>query len=100
MPQFLRTLIRRFRALRYIDPERDWITLLIISAILLSGVVVWNMYVFDTVANGGIIGSPPAAESPIFSQSSLDAIHTVFENRAAEEAKYLTDEYHYIDPSQ
>lgn len=84
----------------YIDPERDWITILIMSAVLLSGIVVWNLFVFDTVASGGVIGSPPAAESPMFSQSSLDAIRTVFENRAAEEAKYITDEYHYADPSQ
>lgn len=92
--------LRRLRSLSDIDPERDWIMLLIAAIIMLVIIVVWNAYVFDTVAGGGVIGSPATTVSPVFSQSSLDAIRTVFENRAAEEAKYISDVYHYADPSQ
>ncbi len=52
-----RTLFsKRDEASSRLDPERDWIMLLILSAIALTGIVVWNMWAFDTVANGGIIG--------------------------------------------
>jgi hypothetical protein len=93
------SFFKRIRSLSAIDPERDWIMLLIISILMLAAIVVWNAFVFDTVATGGVIGAPTATAPPVFSQSSLDAIHTVFANRAAEEAKYITDVYHYADPS-
>ena len=82
-----------------IDPERDWIITLIISAILLISLVVWNVWAFDTVANGGVIGSPATNVKPVFNQASLDAIHTIFTNRADEEQKYVSGTYSFIDPS-
>lgn len=97
---FFTQRVRRLGSLSSLDPERDWIILLIVATIVLIIVVVWNAYVFDTVATGGVIGSPTTTAAPVFSQSSLDAIHTVFENRAAEETKYTSDVYHYADPSQ
>jgi hypothetical protein len=100
MTTFFSHLSNRMRSLSSADPDRDWIILLIIATITLTGIVVWNAYAFDTVANGGVIGPASTAPAPVFSQSSLDAIHTVFSNRAAEETKYLLDTYHYADPSQ
>jgi len=100
MRNFLSPFLQRARILSSRDPERDWILLLIISIITLTGIVVWNIFVFDTVANGGVIGAPVTNTTPVFSQSSLDAIHTVFANRAAEETKYIGEGYHYADPSQ
>lgn len=97
------TLTRYFRSMRSlsaIDPERDWIVLLILSLIMLAIIIVWNAYAFDTVAGGGVIGTPSSSSAPVFSQSSLDAIRTVFANRAAEETKYATGVYQYSDPSQ
>ncbi|MHB8860590.1 MAG: hypothetical protein ACYC48_02545 [Minisyncoccota bacterium] len=96
-----RTLFsKRDEASSRLDPERDWIMLLILSAIALTGIVVWNMWAFDTVANGGIIGSPATSTTPVFNQSSLGAIHTIFANRAAEEEKYASSTYSFTDPSQ
>lgn len=100
MTPFFDRLARRARSLSAIDPERDWIMLLILSVIVLSGVMVWNAFVFDTVVQGGVIGAPLPNSAPLFSQSSLDAIHEVFANRATEEEKYLSDVYHFADPSQ
>lgn len=91
---------QRMHSLSAIDPERDWIILLILSVIVLAAIVVWNAFVFDTVVRGGVIGTPPQNSAPVFSQSSLDAIHEIFANRAAEEEKYLSDGYHYADPSR
>lgn len=100
MNAFLEHLKQRSHSLTVIDPERDWIVLLILSTIILAGVVVWNAFVFDTVVQGGVIGAAPSAPAPVFNQSSLDAIHEVFANRAAEEEKYLSGGYQYADPSR
>ncbi len=90
---------KRARSLPQIDPARDWLIVLIISTIALVGITVWNAWAFDVVASGGVIGSPAATTTPVFSQSSLDAIHAVFANRATEEEKYLSGVYSYADPS-
>jgi len=92
-------LAKRIRAFSHLDPERDWIVLIIISTIAFIIIVVWNAWAFDTVAGGGVIGSTAANTPPVFNQTSLDTIHTIFADRAAEEEKYVSDVYHYIDPS-
>ncbi len=83
-----------------LDPTRDWLTMLTLSAILFAGIIVWNAWTFDTVASGGVIGAPVTGSTPVFSHSTLDAIHAIFTARATEEAKYQTGVYTYADPSQ
>ena len=82
------------------DPARDWIVVLICSAIVLAGVIVWNVWAFDTVARGGVIGSVELSSPEVFNRSFLDAVHPIFEKRAAEATKYETGVYRYADPSQ
>jgi len=84
----------------HLDPARDWIVALILSVIALAGIIVWNAWAFDTIANGGVIGTPSTNVQPSFNQASLDAIHTIFDSRAAEEAKYVAGVYRFADPSQ
>lgn len=64
------------------------------------GIVVWNVWAFDTIANGGVIGTTATSTPPVFNHSSLDAIRAVFQMRAVEETKYVTGVYRYADPSQ
>ncbi len=82
------------------DPARDWMTLLTLSVIILAGIIVWNVWAFDTVASGGVIGAPATSIPPAFDQNALDAIHTIFANRAEEEKEYSMGAYHFVDPSQ
>lgn len=84
------------------DPVRDWLALLTLSVIALASIIVWNLWTFETVVGGGAIGAAPAntAPSTMPDRASLDAIHALFESRAAEEAKYATGVYRYADPSQ
>ncbi|MBI4088594.1 hypothetical protein HY415_00680 [Candidatus Kaiserbacteria bacterium] len=82
------------------NPTRDWLVLLIFSAIALAGIVAWNVWAFQTVAGGGVIGAPVTGAPQAFNPSSLDTVRAVFESRAAEEAKYRTGAYRYADPSQ
>ena len=99
---FFNTIIAFFKRGRFsagIDPVRDWLTLLTLSAIALVGIVAWNIWAFDTVANGGSIGAPISATPSAFNSASLDAIRDIFQNRAAEEAKYATGVYRFVDPS-
>ena len=93
------SFLKRLRPGERIDPARDWMLLLILSTIILAGGIVWNAWAFDTVANGGVLGSPAPKPQPVFKRSSLDSINSIFSARAAEEAKYETGTYRYADPS-
>lgn len=92
--------LRRLRPGGLQDPARDWLVLLISSVIVLAGIIVWNVWAFDTVASGGAIGSAEPKATPLFSRATLEEIRTIFADRAAEEAKYVTGVYRYADPSQ
>lgn len=88
-----------FRSFSRPDPKRDWHTALLISAMLLAGIIVGGVWAFDTVARGGIIGAPLPPASSVMNQASLEAIHAIFADRAAEEAKYVSGVYRFSDPS-
>ena len=82
------------------DPERDWMGMLALSIIAFAGIVVWNIWTFDKVAEGGVIGDAVTRPSATVNRPSIDSIRGVFEKRATEEAKYVTGVYRYTDPSQ
>ena len=82
------------------NQTRDWLILLIFSGIAFLGIVIWNVWTFETIANGGIVDTSVIKTPPIFDRSSLDTVRAIFENRAAEEIKYEKGTYHYADPSQ
>ena len=93
--------LKRFRADTPQDPVHDWLVLLILSMILFIGIIVWNVWAFDTVANGGVIGADITTSSPqVLKHLQLETIKDTFEQRAIEEAKYQDGTYRYVDPSQ
>lgn len=94
------SFLKRLRGGAQQDPVRDWLTMLTLSIVACTGIIVWNIWAFDTVARGGSIGSAVIHAPPIFSRSSLDAVHAIFEKRALEDARYETGAYRYADPSQ
>lgn len=96
----LATFVARFRYGKQLDPARDWIALLTLAALLFAAILVWNAWAFDTVVNGGIIGSAPAKVAPVFNSDSLAAIRALFDRRAEEESKYVAGGYQFADPSQ
>lgn len=98
--RFLRSTLDRLRYGPRVDPARDWLVLITLGAILFAGILAWNIAAFDTVASGGVIGSPFRVAPQAFSRSSLDEIQKVFTDRAAEEAKYQGGTYRFADPSQ
>ena len=92
--------IKRFFSGAFRDPERDWMGMLAIAVTVFAGIVVWNIWTFETAANGGVIGTATTSPATSFNRSSLDAVDAIFSNRSAEEAKYRTGVYRYSDPSQ
>lgn len=102
IPSLAFSLLERARRAARADPTRDWLALITISVIALAGIIVWNIWAFETVAGGGAIGAAPAttASLAVPDRAALDAIHALFESRAVEKAKYSTGAYRYADPSQ
>lgn len=94
------SLLKHLHSKKRIDPMRDWLALLVCAVMTLAGIIVWNAWAFDTVANGGVIGSSATSTPSVFDDSSLDAIRKTFSTRAEEEVKYRTGIYRYADPSQ
>ncbi|MDP2665613.1 MAG: hypothetical protein Q8P23_03190 [bacterium] len=92
--------LKRLHSRASFDPVRDWLMMLTLSAIALVGIIIWNVWAFDTIVGGGTIGAPITRAPAAFSKTSLDAITAIFANRAAEEAKYEIGVYRFMDPSQ
>lgn len=91
--------MKRIRFGIFGDSVHDWLVLLAVSTIALVSIIVWNAWAFDTVANGGALGSLQVKAPEVFKKSSLETIRTIFENRAVEEAKYESGVYRFTDPS-
>lgn len=95
----LESVLKHFRYGARIVPARDWFVLVSFATVILAGVISYHLWLFDNVANGGVIGQARVQAPPVFSRSSLDAIQKIFSDRASEEAKYATGVYTFIDPS-
>lgn len=100
LPHLIGVYFKRMRSTASFDPIRDWFILLTVSTLALIGIIIWNIWAFDTVAAGGTIGTPATKTPAIFNNSSLDTIRSIFDKRAAEEEKYVTGAYRFADPSQ
>lgn len=94
------SFISRQRERAYVDPVRDWLVVLTVSIFVFIGLVVWNVWAFDTVVRGGTIGTVATSTPATINQSSLHEVYTIFEKRAEEKARYVTGVYRYTDPSQ
>ncbi len=95
-----RLFLARVRSEVRQDPVRDWLVILILAVLAFVSIVVWNIWAFDTVAHGGIIGPDTRGAQSGLDKSSINSIHDVFTKRAAEVSKYITGVYRYADPSQ
>ena len=84
----------------HVRPVRDWFALLGIGMVLLVGILLYNVWMFDRLASGNVIGTQIISTPSLFNRSSLDAIQKVFADRSAEETKYLNGTYTFSDPSQ
>lgn len=82
------------------DPVRDWIAVVTMSILILIGIIVWNVWAFETIAAGGTLGKTTVPPSVSFTPSSLSSVTSIFSTREEEQNKYLTGVYRFADPSQ
>ena len=96
---YLQTLLSRLSYGSRLNPARDWGVLLSLTALVLVLIIGWNVWAFQTVVNGGVLGGAVASSPPVISQTSIDALRTLFSDRAAEEMNYAAGIYRFTDPS-
>ena len=82
------------------DPARDWYLLLLLTGVGIVAIILWNIYLFTTVASGGTIGTPASTPSQTVEQSAFDTVREIFLMRDSEEANYKSGVYSYTDPSR
>lgn len=80
--------------------RRDWLVALSIAGVMLLVSAFWNYWTFSRVESGETLGQAATATPSGFDKSSLDLIRQVITSRAGEEARYLSGEYRFIDPSR
>jgi len=97
---YIRSIFFRFSYGSRRNPTRDWSVLLGVSTLALIAIAAWNLWAFETVVNGGTLGSAATSTPPVFSQASINTIHDLFAARAGEDVKYLDGSYRFSDPSQ
>lgn len=97
---FLASLASRFRFEADADPARDWRVLLGFFALAFAVVIVWNVWAFQTIVGGGVLGEAGVAAPPSFDQAAINALPSALQSRAAESAKYTDGRYRFADPSK
>ncbi|MGH7175171.1 MAG: hypothetical protein ACREGR_02330 [Minisyncoccia bacterium] len=84
----------------HIDPERDWLILLVTVLLLLAASAIGNALLYRAAVVGApIVGAGPASASGV-SQDALDKAEAALSDRATEEQKYESGTETFIDPSQ
>lgn len=79
-----------------LNPERDWILLITVAALLLLASLAWNVWLFYRVTNGDAIGT--ANVSAPINPASIDTVNALFQKRAEMETEYKNG--HFVDPSK
>jgi hypothetical protein len=78
-----------------LNPARDWLVLVSISAVLLLMSLAWNAWLFNRVTNGAAIGT--ATSTPTLNPAAIDSVNELFQKRATIETEYKNA--HFVDPS-
>jgi hypothetical protein len=79
-----------------IMPERDWLRLVSVAILLFIASLGFNFWYFTYLTSGGAIGVTSTA--PAVAPPSVDGVQKIFQNRAAEQARYQSG-YTFVDPS-
>lgn len=79
-------------------PQRDWVLLLGVTLILFIALSAWSYLSFLRAVRADESSAVDAAAAAT-TGTSLEGVRAVFEERAAERARYQT-ERHFIDPSK
>ncbi|MEA2701796.1 MAG: hypothetical protein QOE22_505 [Candidatus Parcubacteria bacterium] len=92
-------ITKNLKGLHYgtaLRPSRDWLVVLTLTFVLMLASVAWNLWTFAKVTGGEPIGTEAPQQTA--GTASTDEVVKLFEERAAEEARYRND-YRFVDPS-
>jgi hypothetical protein len=95
----LKTRISRY--LRYGDhirPQRDWLFIMGMGAILFIVSASWSYWIFHRVSAGESLETQ-AGGAPTINAATLESVKAIFDTRSAERAHYQND-YRFVDPSR
>lgn len=94
---FFLSLLKTKGATR-LNPQRDWIVVLIGGLILILSSVWWNTWFFFSTLHDASVVLTPVHEENI-DTAVIEKAKVFFETRAQEAQRYKT-EYRFIDPSK
>ncbi len=97
LPPALQKILKKLRLgghSGHADPARDWALLLSLALVVIIASVAWNVWFFFEVLNAQPVVEAPATEEET---DTVAPLRTLFEERAAEEARYR-NEYRFVDP--
>jgi hypothetical protein len=77
-------------------PERDWLVLLALAAVLFLISIAANVFIYSEVTDESAVSSSGAAGG--VNTNAIDAAEQLFAKRAAEKARYES-QYEFVDPS-
>ncbi len=97
---FLKQDFKIFQYGEQTHPVRDWLTLLIFSAILLATSIIWNVYLFSKIASGEMLSGVTSAPVEVFDNANLMKVEGVFKRRAILESGYESGDFAFTDPSR
>ena len=83
-----------------LEPSRDWIVLLATTALLLFVSVAWNLWLFNHVAGGAVLGAPASPATTALDEAAIKELGEIFAERAREATSYRNGTYRFIDPSR
>ena len=88
---------KRFSYGASLRPARDWFLVLVVAVLLVAGSVGWNVWLFQGVERGAVIGESSAGRTGL-DERSIESVRRVFESRQEEQNRYR-NEYRFVDPS-
>lgn len=92
----LQNLLKIFKYGDRISPVRDWFILVSVSALILAGSILFNLWLFAKITAGEAIGTATSTPTPII--TPISTVQTLFDNRAEVREKYIR-EFRPVDPS-
>lgn len=82
-----------------LQSARDWVILLVIGVIAVFISLAVNVWTFDRVVKGGVLGEPPSTQDIVFDASRLEKLVDLFARQAAKQREYVEGTVQFVDPS-
>ena len=83
----------------HLRPVRDWVVLLMSAGVCIVASLVWNLWLFNRVVSGEVLGDAPKAGEAIVDETLTSTLSKVLIDREAARVEYEDGTKHFVDPS-